>query len=133
MTLETSPSAVSAVIVTHALMSVPAFVMKILLPLTTHSPSRSSARVRVAPASEPAFGSVSPKAARPCPEAGRGGAAPAPRRARSSREARGQLRDQPDAVAGAARHAIVVAAGAVEESRPGHVDVRPRTLARELA
>ena len=69
ITFEISPSPVSAVIVTHALMSVPAFVMKIFEPLTTHSPSRSSARVRVAPASEPAFGSVSPNAASFCPEA----------------------------------------------------------------
>ena len=44
-------------------MSVPAFVMKIFEPFTTHSPSRSSARVRVAPASEPAPGSVRPNAA----------------------------------------------------------------------
>jgi hypothetical protein len=57
------------VIVTHAVMSVPAFVMNIFEPLMTHSPSRSSARVRVAPASEPASGSVSPKAASFSPEA----------------------------------------------------------------
>ena len=37
-----------AVIVTQAVMSVPAFVMKIFEPLTTHSPSRSSAVVREA-------------------------------------------------------------------------------------
>ena len=49
--------------VTHAVMSVPALVMKIFEPLTTQEPSRSSARVRVAPASDPAPGSVSPKAA----------------------------------------------------------------------
>ena len=60
---EISSSPVRAVIVTHAVMSVPAFVMKIFEPLTTHSPSRSSAVVRVAPASEPAPGSVSPNAA----------------------------------------------------------------------
>ncbi len=66
---EISSSPVRAVIVTQALMSVPAFVMKILEPLTTHSPSRSSARVRVAPASEPAPGSVRPNAARRRPEA----------------------------------------------------------------
>jgi hypothetical protein len=47
---------VSAVIVTHAVMSVPALVMKIFEPPTTHSPSLSSARVRVAPASDPAPG-----------------------------------------------------------------------------
>ena len=66
---EISPSPVSAVIVTHAVMSVPAFVMKIFEPLTTHSPSSSSARVRVAPASDPASGSVSPNAASFVPEA----------------------------------------------------------------
>ena len=66
---EISSSPVSAVIVTHAVMSVPAFVMKIFEPLTIHSPSRSSARVRVAPASEPAFGSVSPNAASLSPDA----------------------------------------------------------------
>jgi hypothetical protein len=60
---EISPSPVRAVIVTHAVMSVPAFVMNIFEPLITHSPSSSTAVVRVAPASEPAFGSVRPKAA----------------------------------------------------------------------
>jgi hypothetical protein len=50
-------------------MSVPAFVMKIFEPLITHSPSRRFARVRVAPASDPASGSVSPKAASFLPEA----------------------------------------------------------------
>jgi hypothetical protein len=53
-------------------MSVPAFVMNIFEPLTTHSPSSSLARVRVAPASEPASGSVSPNAASFSPDA-RGG------------------------------------------------------------
>jgi hypothetical protein len=48
---------------THPEMSVPELVMNCLAPLITHSPSRSSAVVRVAPASEPASGSVSPKAA----------------------------------------------------------------------
>ena len=38
-------------------------------PFTTHEPSRSSAVVRVAPASEPAPGSVSPNAARRRPDA----------------------------------------------------------------
>ena len=61
-----------AVIVTQALMSVPAFVMNIFEPFTIHCPSRSSARVSVLPASEPAFGSVSPNAARLSPEASRG-------------------------------------------------------------
>ncbi len=50
-------------IVTQAEMSVPALVMNCLAPSITHSPSSSFARVRVAPASEPASGSVSPKAA----------------------------------------------------------------------
>jgi hypothetical protein len=63
---------VRAVIVTQAEMSVPAFVMKIFEPFTSHSPSRSSAVVRVAPASEPAPGSVSPNAASFCPEASSG-------------------------------------------------------------
>ncbi len=66
---ETSPSPVSAVIVTRPEMSVPALVMKIFEPFTTHSPSRSSARVRVAPASDPAPGSVSPNAPSLRPEA----------------------------------------------------------------
>ena len=69
---DVSFSPVSAVIVTQALMSVPAFVMNIFEPLTTHSPSRSSARVRVAPASEPASGSVNPKAASFLPAANSG-------------------------------------------------------------
>ncbi len=54
MMFDTSPSPVSAVIVTQDVMSVPAFVMKIFEPSITHSPSRSSARVCVAPASDPA-------------------------------------------------------------------------------
>ena len=66
---EISPSPVSAVIVTQAVMSVPAFVMKIFEPSITHSPPSSFAVVRVAPASEPAPGSVSPKAASLRPEA----------------------------------------------------------------
>ena len=66
---ETSPSPVRAVIVTQEVMSVPAFVMKIFEPSITHSPSRSSARVCVAPASDPAPGSVSPKAASFRPDA----------------------------------------------------------------
>ena len=66
---EISPSAVSAVITTRAEMSVPAFVMKIFEPLMTHSPSLSSARVREAAASDPAPGSVRPKAASFFPEA----------------------------------------------------------------
>ncbi len=66
---ETSSSPVLAVIVTQALRSVPAFVMKILEPFTIQWPSRSSARVRVAPASDPAPGSVRPKAASRRPDA----------------------------------------------------------------
>src|ERR671936_4597 len=69
MMFEISSSPVSAVIVTQAVMSVPAFVMKIFEPSISQRPSRSSARVRVAPASEPAPGSVSPNAARRRPEA----------------------------------------------------------------
>ena len=66
---EISPSPVRAVIVTQAVMSVPALVMNIFAPSITHCPSRSSAVVVVAPASEPAPGSVSPKAASRLPEA----------------------------------------------------------------
>ena len=69
MMFEISPSPVTAVIVTQALMSVPAFVMKIFEPSITHSPSLSIAFVRVAPASEPASGSVRPNAASPSPDA----------------------------------------------------------------
>ena len=69
---EISPSPVRAVIVTHALMSVPAFVMKIFAPLMVQEPARSSAVVRVAPASDPAPGSVSPNAASRFPEASSG-------------------------------------------------------------
>ncbi len=43
-------------------MSVPALVMNCLVPLMTHSPPSSRARVCVLPASDPASGSVSPKA-----------------------------------------------------------------------
>ena len=53
-------------------MSVPAFVMKIFEPLTTQLPSRSSACVRVAPASDPASGSVRPNAASFLPDASSG-------------------------------------------------------------
>ena len=53
----------TAVIVTQAVMSVPALVMKIFEPSTTHSPSSSRAVVRAARASEPAPGSVRPNAA----------------------------------------------------------------------
>ena len=53
---------VTAVIVTPAEMSVPQLVMNCLAPLMTHLPSRASARVLVAPASDPASGSVRPNA-----------------------------------------------------------------------
>ena len=59
---EISFSPVRAVSVTPQVTSVPAFVMNIFEPFTTHEPSRSSAVVRVLPASEPAPGSVSPTA-----------------------------------------------------------------------
>ena len=54
---------VTAVIVTQPEISVPELVMNCFAPFTTHSPSSSFAVVRVAPASEPASGSVRPKAA----------------------------------------------------------------------
>ena len=53
---------VTAVIVTPAVMSVPELVMNCLEPLITQSPLSSSARVLVPPASDPASGSVRPKA-----------------------------------------------------------------------
>ena len=56
-------------IVTQLVISVPALVMKIFEPLITHRPSRSSAVVREAAASDPAPGSVSPNAASFRPEA----------------------------------------------------------------
>ena len=48
---------------TTLVISEPELVMNCLAPLTTHSPSTSSALVFVAPASEPAPGSVRPKPA----------------------------------------------------------------------
>ena len=54
---------VRAVTVTHEVIEVPELVMNALAPLITHWPSTSSALVLVAPASEPASGSVSPKPA----------------------------------------------------------------------
>ena len=53
---------VTAVIVVPPVMSVPELVMNALVPLMIQRPSRSSARVCVAPASEPALGSVKPNA-----------------------------------------------------------------------
>ena len=52
-----------AVIVTQPEMSVPELVMNCFAPSITHSPSSSARGVRVLPASDPASGSVSPKAA----------------------------------------------------------------------
>ena len=63
------PLPVTAVIETQPVMSVPELVMNCFAPLITHSPSSSSAVVRVAPASEPASGSVRPKAASRLPRA----------------------------------------------------------------
>ncbi len=58
-----SPGAlVTAVTVTSPVMSVPELVMNALVPLMTHSPPSRRAVVRVAPASVPPPGSVSPKA-----------------------------------------------------------------------
>ena len=76
MKFEISSSPVRAVIVTQPVISVPAFVMNILEPSITHSPSSARAVVRVAPASEPASGSVRPKAASRSPEASRGSHSP---------------------------------------------------------
>src|SRR5947199_10838914 len=57
---------------TTAIPPTDALVMKALLPFRTHSPSRHSARVRRAAASEPEPGSVSPQAPSTSPEARRG-------------------------------------------------------------
>ena len=64
---------VRAVTVTTEVMSVPELVMNALAPLTTHSSPSRTALVRVAPASEPASGSVRPKpaSARPATRSGR--------------------------------------------------------------
>jgi hypothetical protein len=59
---EISSSPVRAVMQTWPEMSVPALVMNCLAPSMTHSPPSRTARVLVLPASEPASGSVSPKA-----------------------------------------------------------------------
>ena len=58
-----SRSPVRAVTVTSEVIDEPELVMNCLAPLTTHSPSSSTALVFVAPASEPAPGSVRPKPA----------------------------------------------------------------------
>ena len=61
-----------AVMQTTPEMSVPALVMNCFAPSITHSPSSSRARVLTLPASEPASGSVSPKAPRISPAHSRG-------------------------------------------------------------
>src|SRR5665811_2411626 len=58
-----SLSPVRAVTVTSEVISLLEFVMNCFEPLTTQSPPSSTARVFVAPASDPAPGSVSPKPA----------------------------------------------------------------------
>jgi hypothetical protein len=61
---DTSFGAVRAVIVTHFVIGVPEFVMNVFWPSITHSSldASSSARVRVAPASDPDSASVRPNA-----------------------------------------------------------------------
>ena len=66
------PSPVRAVIVTHAVMSVPAFVMNILEPLTTQLPSRARRGCASRPRRSRRSGSVSPKAASFAPDASSG-------------------------------------------------------------
>src|SRR3954452_10324322 len=56
---------VRAVTVTTEVISEPELVMNCFEPLSTHSPSTSSARVRVAPASDPGPGLGPPEAAQP--------------------------------------------------------------------
>jgi hypothetical protein len=58
---------VTAVIVTQPEISVPELVMNCFAPFTTQSPPSRAALVWVLPASEPASGSVRPKAASFCP------------------------------------------------------------------
>jgi hypothetical protein len=72
MNAEISPWPVRAATITQALSSVPALVMNCLEPLMTHSSPSSRAVVRMLAASDPASGSVSPKAASRCPEQSRG-------------------------------------------------------------
>ncbi len=57
----------TAVTVTNRVIVVPELVMNCFDPLMTHSPPSRRAVVRVAPASEPASGSVSPKPASAVP------------------------------------------------------------------
>ena len=72
MTKAEIPSSVRAVTVMIDVIEVPQFVMNALLPLITHSSPSSRAFVRVAPASLPPSGSVSPNApsARPATRSG---------------------------------------------------------------
>ena len=63
---------VTAVTVTNPVIEVPELVMNALLPLITHSSPSSTAVVRVAPASEPPPGSVSPKPPSSSPRVSRG-------------------------------------------------------------
>src|SRR5207245_9188870 len=58
---------------TTAVAATDALVIKALLPFRTHSPFLSSARVAIAPASEPEPGSVRPQAPSVWPAAGDGG------------------------------------------------------------
>src|SRR5205085_2229718 len=66
---EVPVGSVRAVTVITEVIGVPELVMNALVPSTTHSPVEESrrARVRVAPASLPASGSVNPKAASASP------------------------------------------------------------------
>ncbi len=117
---------VRAVTVTTEVRSVPELVMNDLAPLTTHwSPSRV-ARVRVAPASEPAPGSVSPNAAsaRPATRSGR-------KRSFCSWLPIAEDRVDPEADAGAQRdaHRLVDAAELLDGDDQRHeVGVRPAEL-----
>ena len=72
MIAEISPGPVRAVTVTSAVIAVPELVMNAFSPLITHVPSTSSALVRVAPASDPASGSVRPNAPSASPAHRRG-------------------------------------------------------------
>ena len=64
---EISAGPVLAVTVMTLVMGVPELVMNALAPSITHAPSSRRAWVRVAPASLPASGSVSPNAPRASP------------------------------------------------------------------
>jgi hypothetical protein len=72
MMFDTSLSPVRAVIVTNAEMSVPALVMNCFAPSILHSSPSSVAVVRTFPASDPASGSVRPKAPSSSPAVSRG-------------------------------------------------------------